>query len=1087
MACNNQLNIPGSSTYNKCKPMTIPDSDRAFDPLIGSQNPDYGINIMCNDGYSFNHDLLHKSGKVKCDVDIVDDMDDDITPSYSWYVFDKTLEHKCFEKQNKDTCEGINGSPTPTYNPQDIYIPEEYIKDNLYDLEIDRLHGGEPFHLHCKWDASVSGPSACKFRVKVDNKSTQEPICKPQYCPEKIIPNSSRDGIQGYPLPGPKQGSSVGECINDDDGTIYTQITDVQDCLCYKHNSCNTCSHNKNCKWCGSDTDNPGCYGINSSYPMCDTNTVREPGGGSCTDIEGLLKPGWNDKNIMEQTIDQCENEFKCTNILDGDEIPISGPSSKLSLYGMQELYKKKEGPINAPSLKSADLCNSYNNTYYPDISDKQIKKVESPGKAVCYLNKDIPETYKDYNGLPFGIISTDITDNNYISIQPNICVPGDTKNIGCYGKNDKQTCLSDDCLWESNKFDNNIVYWADQKDNLKGSGDKINFIAKQEGQEGQDYTCPSGPIEVEKINNGYIELLNTTVTPSDALYCNIQYINTSDYSRNNIYNTYSKFFTSRFDSYSPPYTCLGTVKDGMCQPLSGQTEYNWPTTVPTDPLYIGFYSAFQNSETYGNITEDTCKITGYTVSSSGIYSTESPTMDKNYAICNFPEDDPNVKQTLCNHLNKTTTVEGDKIDTVHWGEMCVNRDTSYRSLKNLCETNKENYEWIKDWNGGGTCVTTDNQTNVNCPSFPNFINLDGGNKCIIETPTSMDGEYVNQICEKWKVVGSNPPLDNIIDFKYEKIVAEEKQDHCDPGISFYIPGVNTLESQYYINKNEDNCTINNLDYVKKYKYSNINYCKRDQISNISNTNLRWTGGDLTSDNDGTWKKECNSSILGSCNVECDTGYGGGGQYTCHYNNDAGDVCKHIEARFCHNTSDKFKNCLLPGSREKECNKYPSCYYTAPTGDKDESCSTVIDPDLTQGQPEWIGSRCYPLDNKAFAHGIYDLPLLNDVFPPLSRLIVFFIIVIILTFIMYKLKIFKALLILFKKISFTSLRTTSRGFLVLLRDSTYGFIYVVNPQNYPNHANFISNHSTKIIIVTGISTLASIFYNWDVLTRKIFE
>jgi hypothetical protein len=1082
---NNSDDISSGSSANstKCKPITIPDSDHSFEPLIDSNNE---ITIKCNEGYSFNHNLLHNSGKVKCKTDI----NDNLPTSLNWYVHDVSLERKCATLSDKDICEGTNGNPTPTYSPNDIYNNIQYLKDNLYDLEYDRLQGSEPFRLHCKWDNSNPIPT-CKFRVKVDNRNTQEPLCKPQYCPEKAIPNSSRDGVKGNPLPGPRLGSNVGECINNDDGTIYPQITNVQDCLCHKYNSCNICSNDTNCKWCGSDSDtgNPGCYGINSPYALCDENSIIMPGGGSCTDIEGVDNPEWGILNIIDQTLDQCENEKKCINILDNTEIPEAGPSTKLNLRDMQQKYESNGGPINLPSLKSAELCNSYNNTYYPDIYDKEITSVETPDNYVCYLKKNISDTYTDYTGLPFGIITE--SNNNYISIQPNICVPTDStdsNDITCYGNITEQSCPTENCRWEPNKFDNNIVYWADQKEDLIGSGDKINFFAKQESQ---GYTCPSGPIEVKEIFPGYIKLLNTQVTPSDALNCNIQYINTSDYSRNNRYNTSDMFHTSRYDEYSPPYTCLGTKNDGMCQPLSGQENYTYPADL-ANPLYVGFYSAFKNSLSYGNITEDTCVITGHTiVGEVEKYDSLSP---MNYAICDIAEQDELIQNTQCNHLNKTITVDNKTIDTVHWGEMCKKTDNTYRSLKNLCEIGNETgtetgteYEWIKDWNGGGKCVTTDNQTNVNCHSFTNFTKSGSDKKCIIETPTSINELNTKNICENWKVEGTIPTLNNVIDFKYEQIEAEEIQDHCDPGYSFYIPGVNSSESNSYINKNNTNCIVNNLDYINKYNFSNVGFCKPDQISFISSKDLRWTGGDLTSDNDGTWKKDCNASILGSCYVDCDTGYGGGGEYSCHYNNDSKDVCKHIEANFCNDTTNKLKNCLPPGSRESECNKYPSCYYTAPTDDKTESCSVINVNNINSGQPEWIGPRCYPLNNKAFAHGIYDIPLLNEVFPPLSRLIVFFIIVIILLFIMYKLKIFKALLILFKKISFTSLRTTTRGFLVLLRDSTYGFIYVVNPQNYPNHANFISKHHKKIIFVTGISTVASIFYNWDVLSRKMFE
>ena len=37
------------------------------------------VNIVCNDGYIFNHDLMHQGGKLKCMRDISGS-------TYNWYV-----------------------------------------------------------------------------------------------------------------------------------------------------------------------------------------------------------------------------------------------------------------------------------------------------------------------------------------------------------------------------------------------------------------------------------------------------------------------------------------------------------------------------------------------------------------------------------------------------------------------------------------------------------------------------------------------------------------------------------------------------------------------------------------------------------------------------------------------------------------------------------------------------------------------------------------------------------------------------------------------------------------------------------------
>ena len=36
---------------------------------------------------------------------------------------------------------------------------------------------------------------------------------------------------------------------------------------------------------------------------------------------------------------------------------------------------------------------------------------------------------------------------------------------------------------------------------------------------------------------------------------------------------------------------------------------------------------------------------------------------------------------------------------------------------------------------------------------------------------------------------------------------------------------------------------------------------------------------------------------MNSCNVNCDAGYGGGGEYICQYNDSGGDICNDINRK----------------------------------------------------------------------------------------------------------------------------------------------------------------------------------------------
>ena len=57
-----------------------------------------------------------------------------------------------------------------------------------------------------------------------------------------------------WELPGPETGSIHGDCINFD-GQIINNITNSSDCACFKHKSCDVCTSNENCQWCGYKDD----------------------------------------------------------------------------------------------------------------------------------------------------------------------------------------------------------------------------------------------------------------------------------------------------------------------------------------------------------------------------------------------------------------------------------------------------------------------------------------------------------------------------------------------------------------------------------------------------------------------------------------------------------------------------------------------------------------------------------------------------------------------------------------------------------------------------------------------------------------
>ena len=92
-----------------CPDITIPDSKtHEFDPIHGI--PGDTVNIVCNDGYIFNHDLMHQGGKLTC-------MQDISGSTYNWYVDNEYANKKCGKILDSKECNGVSPYPPPSYNP----------------------------------------------------------------------------------------------------------------------------------------------------------------------------------------------------------------------------------------------------------------------------------------------------------------------------------------------------------------------------------------------------------------------------------------------------------------------------------------------------------------------------------------------------------------------------------------------------------------------------------------------------------------------------------------------------------------------------------------------------------------------------------------------------------------------------------------------------------------------------------------------------------------------------------------------------------------------------------------------------------
>ena len=228
-------------------------------------------------------------------------------------------------------------------------------------------------------------------------------------------------------------------------------------------------------------------------------------------------------------------------------------------------------------------------------------------------------------------------------------------------------------------------------------------------------------------------------------------------------------------------------------------------------------------------------------------------------------------------------------------------------------------------------------------------------------------------------IIDSSPDGNSFDDYKY---ICENSNNHT-IGFKFFENNSSTDErgicknrrtrEQVLKNDNtvgQDLCTSDNMIYTNEYNYNNNNSCPRNSITK-PDIPSEWTGGEISSE-DGIHVSECSPSIMSNCNVSCNPGYGGGGDYVCLYNKDGGDICDKIN-----NKPDD-----VLSYKQELCESYPSCMY-------DENGCHLKPGAKTDGHLEWVGSDCYKLDNEAFSHGIAKLPGLDKFIPPFIRVIIY--------------------------------------------------------------------------------------------------
>jgi hypothetical protein len=1152
----------GECVPDTCDDMTIHDSNKEWDPLHSSHG-EPKIKVRCNEGYIFNHDLLHQGGFVKCDYDLIQDKTEFNKNNMNWYIHDDRLEDKCNAYKTKDTCMGENGNDPPTYEPFE-YLNTVNIerKLGLYSIEKHSLHGIEGTTIGCQWapdltdsmyNSNITQKGRCHFRKPVNNETA--PVCKPVHCPSKHVANSNYS-IDNNALPGPIDvtPNTKGNCI-DKSGEVISDILNSEDCLCYKHKSCNTCTHNIDCQWC-SEEGKSGCYDTKSNNSICDNKPIRQKTGGSCINTFGNMKPGWKklgDINASYQNINNCEDTFQCINSKTQEPIPKTAPPDvELSIENLQQNYIRNK---NTDPPEGRDLCMSYNNNFIQTSSTPHTSN-----DNFCYFSKDIINNNNIYtdirNTVEIGLWVDEVDEDgegegdNHISTAPYYCLSKTQENIKECASNKEIHECGQDCVWRKNALSDDLLHWS-----KKGSYKDIIKITNSKGKTcvlcknttsailGKD-TCDEGEEEIPmpskfKVSGGddsnYITLqhddMDVTIDTAIQNNCSLLYVDKNTNSKNNQYNIDPQTLrilnnTSELDADRPiscidGYTWCEADDDNMCNYIDGSKEaglYNptlgnvcnkpskckpsnmkcstqgiktdIPSMQPIDGDEDVFYSL--SSKEMFNIPdtiEESCNSTNYTYEDI----THSNTGYK-YGTCTFNNFDDNDKRR-CDLINKKAGLD----DTAYWGKYCSKDNNNTKvPTKVVCEKlrdTKGNYEWVMDYDKlkstwRGVCINKDKDkdgliTVMNDEDLcgtevqgitDGDLKPDEYDKCIIMVKDDVStGVKVEHLCEQWEIDNNDFRSNNKFVYKMKPDSLLDSNDTRDNRHGTCIIGDGRNKNAVGL-RNVNNCEKDNNVYTKEYTYNNDSYCKEGQRNNTPDEYVNWTGGEYKSDKHNNAISDCSSSLFSSCLVKCDDGYGGGGHYTCNYNNHSNEVCEHVQ--------DEMHNVSIPADQRDICESYANCKYTEGPSNNTSTCTVIEnddnddnddndEDDTIKGQAEWLGHRCYKLNNDAFSHGIYNLPTLNEAFPPLLRLIAFFMILIVLLLIFKWIGAFKHVANLIQYIIKGGSSSFLKGLLELLKsvgksimDVIKSFINTFNQGKLPLADSIVYFKTNAFTIIT---------------------
>ena len=340
----------------------------------------------------------------------------------------------------------------------------------------------------------------------------------------------------------------------------------------------------------------------------------------------------------------------------------------------------------------------------------------------------------------------------------------------------------------------------------------------------------------------------------------------------------------------------------------------------------------------------------------------------------------------MCDRMNE---------EFVHYGNYCERGDEKL-PIKQLCQASGNIWQYDGNYTGSWKCYFQEvDGISFGLDDLSNYQEIPDEQICAYISTGEGDSYTLSEdkecIVEGSEIDSTFNELNSSYCLNYENYDSkfEYQTNSEEVGSGSCIPG-STRPNQTQANNlgvrsiqeieqsvDEISCEYDNHTFAQEYIYNEDNTCDLTEENTLQDISTLWTGGNTTNES-----SDCSASILSSCNVECDTGYGGGGDYICHYTPVDVD-CSQI-------------------SEQEGCDDNMHCMWTETMnidGEMEGSC--VRDPTIqVGGKLEWQGSECYLLNNDSFAHGILNLPRLNELFPPLMRIIAFLFIMLIVLYVL---------------------------------------------------------------------------------------